>query len=63
METQLTTLKNEAAPDKHKLLTMIVFSNLPEAGVKTQEGHIIENQIREKFESFKKWANQLIETL
>ena len=52
-----------AAPDKEKLHTMVNTIMLPEGNVKTEAAYAIEKQIHDKFQSFKNWANQLIDTL
>lgn len=57
--------KAASAPDKEKLHKMIELSVLVIPGVelKSEEAIKVREDILNKFESFKKWANQLIDTL
>lgn len=57
--------KAAAAPDKEKLRKMIDMSVLVIPGVelKSEEAIKVREDILNKFESFKKWAIQLVETL
>ena len=56
--------KAAKAPDKEKLINLVnSFTSGIEINLKTPEAREIENLIWSKFESFKAWAKQQIETL
>lgn len=55
--------KAAAAPDKEKLRKMLELTIMPEGGVSTEAGYVVESSIQTKFKAFKVWANQQIETL
>lgn len=51
-----------AAPDKEKLLKMVDLIQMPDFEYKTAWGQHTEKVIRERFNDFKEWAKQLIDT-
>lgn len=51
------------APDKEKLKAWVSGLAIPELTLKTGSAKIVSNVITAKFEAFKTWANQQIETL
>lgn len=55
--------KAAAAPDKEKLKALISILSIPQRNYSTDQALKIDAEIRAKHESFKSWANQLIETL
>jgi len=56
--------KSAKAPDKDKLKAVIsLMPTFTAIDLKTNEAQIVADAIRDKFNGFKKWANELIETL